>query len=166
MSALVSGGLSITAAALAATLVYQATAPIPVIEAGPAKAPIHFSTIAPTLARYRPPPPDSFAVVNLRPLFSPTREPVMEPSETGTTSQPPPDVTLVGVAIGLHKSIALLKSPNDATATSARVGQVIEGWRLVRIDPDKVVFSANATDYTVKIRAAAGTAPSTAGIHQ
>jgi hypothetical protein len=162
MNALVPGGLFVAAVALAATLAYQATAPIPVIAASAAKAAPIASTAVQPLPQYTPPPPDEFAVVNLRPLFSPTREPVAEASETGTTSQPPPDVTLIGVAVGLRNSVALLKSPNDPVAISAMIGQVIDGWRLVRIDANQVVFSANGSDYAVKMRAAAGTTPATA----
>ena len=162
MNALVPGGLFVAAVALAATLAYQATAPIPVIAASTAKAAPIASTVTQPLPQYNPPPPDDFAVVNLRPLFSPTREPVAEASETGTTSQQPPDVSLIGVAVGLRKSVALLKSPNDPVAISATIGQVIDGWRLTRIDANQVVFSANGSDYTVKMREAAGTTPTTA----
>lgn len=162
MNALVPGGLFVAAVALTATLAYQTTAPIPVIAAGAAKAAPVAAAAVQALPQYTPPPPDEFAAINLRPLFSPTREPVAEDADTGTTSQPPPDVSLIGVAIGLRKSVALLKSPNDPVAISASIGQVINGWRLARIDADDVVFSANGSDYTVKMRAAAGTTPVTA----
>ncbi|HEY1629822.1 MAG TPA: hypothetical protein VGF56_00805 [Rhizomicrobium sp.] len=159
MNALVPGGLFLIAASLAAILVYQSTAPVASIETHQIVAEPHIVPLSASLPRYEPPPPDAFAMINARPLFSPSREAVVEAAETGTTSRQPPDVSLVGVAIGMNKSVALLKSPNAQAATSAVVGQVIDGWRLMRIDPDKVVFAANGTEYTVKIRAAAGTTP-------
>jgi hypothetical protein len=39
------------------------------------------------------------------------------------------------------------------------VGQIVEGWRLVQIEPGYVVFHANASDYTVRLRAATGLPP-------
>jgi len=159
MSALVPGSLLVVAAALAAALVYQATAPAASIETSQAAAAPRVIPATAPLPHYDPPPQNAFAMINARPLFSPSRAPVVEAAETGTTSRQPPDVSLVGVAIGADKSVALLKSPNAQTAVSAVLGQAIDGWRLVRIEPDKVVFAANGTEYTVKIRAAAGTTP-------
>jgi hypothetical protein len=162
MNAAVPGGLVALALCLGAGLAYQVLAPVPQIAIAPAKAATRAETSL-TLPVYQPPPEEEFAIVNARHAFNPTRQPVAEPAESGVASASPPDVTLVGVAIGPQKSVALLKMANAVAAVSAVVGQTIDGWQLVRIEAGSVVFHAHGTDYTVALRAAAGLAPPGAG---
>lgn len=156
MTALLPGGLLAAALGLGAVVAYQALAPVSAIEEPPPKdigpGP------APPVARaaYLPPAEDQFAIINARPLFDPARQPVIEPAQIGERSLSPPDLTLVGVAIGGRNSVALLKKPDAHAAISARLGQSIDGWQLVRIAPGFVILRSGVTDYTVKLRAAAG----------
>jgi hypothetical protein len=148
-------GLSAVTLALGAVLAYQWFAPVPPIAVAQAKTVVR-AEAPPALPRYDPPSEDQFASINARSAFDPERAPVAEPPEEGTASVTPPDISLVGVAIGGEKSVALLKSPGAMEGISATLGQVVDGWSLVRIAPGFVVFHANGTDYTVKLRAAAG----------
>jgi hypothetical protein len=45
---------------------------------------------------------------------------------------------LIGVMIGGEKPIALLKSASTSTTTTATVGDVVGGWRVVDIAPTRV----------------------------
>jgi type II secretory pathway component PulC len=158
MNLRIPGGLFALALALAATLAYQAFAPVPPIAAAQV-GPVPHAETSLTVPVFQPPPEQDFAIINRRAAFDPARQPVAEPSETADTNQPPPDVSLVGVAIGPQKSVALLKAANGGSATSAEVGQIVEGWQIVRIESGSVVFHANATDFTVTLRKATGLAP-------
>ncbi len=162
MSARVAGTLFATALMLGAALVYQALAPVPPIVVGGAEAAPRPPPPFP-LPVFNPPPESEFAAINARAAFNPARTPVAEPAQSGMTSQTPPDVALVGVAIGPRKSVALLKPANGGAASSVAIGQTVQGWQLVRIDPGSVVFHANGTDYTVKLRAATGLTPTMPG---
>lgn len=103
-----------------------------------------------------PPSENSFAVINARPIFDPTRRPVSEPAPTASTDAAPPNLVLVGVAISGGNAVALLKGPDGRAAISARIGQTIDGWELVGIEPGFVILHAGGIDYTIKLRVAAG----------
>jgi hypothetical protein len=156
MTAILPAGLLATALCLGAVVAYQALAPVAAIEAParPDSAPGPLPPAAPPA--YRPPAEEQFAIINARPLFDPARQPAMEPEASGEHSLSPPDLTLVGVAIGARNSVALLKKADARAAISARLGQTIDGWQLVRIAPDFVILRAGVTDYTVRLRQAAG----------
>lgn len=148
-------GLLAVSLGLGSVLAYQALAPVTPIDEPAAKAvPAHAAPLAP--ATYEPPQYEQFAIINTRPLFDSARRPAAEPEVTGTVSSSPPALTLVGVAIGAGTSVALLKRSDGQASISGRMGQWIDGWQLVRITPGFVTFRAGATDYTLKIRAAAG----------
>lgn len=140
---------------LIVVLAYQTIAPVAPIQetAAHASKPVATSLVPPP---YEPPSYEQFAIVNARPLFDSTRQPVAEPERTGTASSSPPALTLVGVAVGAGTSVALLKRTDSQASISGRPGQWIDGWQLVRIAPGFVTFRAGVTDYTLKIRAAAG----------
>jgi hypothetical protein len=156
MSARLPIALSATALGLLAVIVWQTLAPVALIADPPldaAAARVH--PVAP-LADYVPPTEDQFGIINARPMFDPARQPVAEPAQTGATAGSPPELSLVGVAIGPWSSVALFKRPGAPAAITGRLGDTIDGWQLVRIDRDSVLFHAGAIDYTVKLRAAAG----------
>jgi hypothetical protein len=155
MSTVLPASLFAVALGLGAAVVYQAAAPVPPLAEGAADT--AYRPPAVTLpAAYDPPPEDRFAVINDRPLFDPARQPVAEPQIAGTQSVTPPDLTLIGVAIGGGASIALLKKADAPASLSVRLGETIDGWKLVHIEPGFVVFHAGASDYTVPLRVAKG----------
>ncbi len=151
--------LLLTAFALSAVLAWQLLAPIAAVDVPPGALPPRHD-VAAKIAAFVPPPESAFAVINARPAFSADRAPVEEP-ETAIQGDvaSPPQVTLVGVAIGAGKSVALLKPYSGGAAISAVAGQIVDGWQLLRIEADRVVFRANGTDYAVKLRMATGLMP-------
>ncbi len=156
MTSLLPAGLFAASLVLGAAVVYQAAAPVAPI----AEPPLPHAALAPVplpaAPAYVPPPPSRFAIINLRPIFDPARQPVMEPELSGPRSFVPPELSLVGVAIASQVSVALLKKPMVRAAISVPLGQSIDGWKLVSIGPDFVVLHAGATDFTIKLRAAHG----------
>lgn len=149
--------LAAVALCLGVVVIYQALAPVAPLDDPPPR-PAASHPLAP-LPAYVPPAAERLAVINARPLFDPLRRAVAEPQESGSAGGPPPDLALVGVAIGPWSSVALLKKSGAAAAITARLGDTVDGWQLVKIEPDQVIFHAGGTDYPVRMRTAAGTAP-------
>lgn len=160
MNLILPASLAVACLGLGGTIAYEALAPIPAIEvaSAPPRVETPVSTVAQPAVFYVPPPKEDFAPVNARFAFSPTRQAVTEPSEGGATDLAPPDVTLVGVIIGPQKSVAILKTPGAALAISAAVGQMVEGWQLVRIEAGRVVLHANASDFEIRLKSSPGQA--------
>ncbi len=156
MSRILPAGLFAAVLGLGAVVVYQAVAPVPPLAESAAPDTAYRPPSVTLPAAYEPPPEDSFAAINARPLFDPARRAVAEPEIAGTQSVTPPDLTLVGVAIGGGASIALLKKAD--ASLSVRLGDTVDGWKLVHIEAGFVVFHAGATDYTVPLRVAKGIA--------
>jgi hypothetical protein len=117
------------------------------------------------------PPPDEFAVIAARPLFSPTRRPappapaepeaapetdlaqVPEPelvteAEPAEEAAPPPTVTftLVGIVIDGSERYALVEKHADGKVVRLTEGDAIEGWFAVLIDPERAVFRQGAIE--------------------
>ena len=156
MSARIPATLFAVALGLAGVVVYQLAAPIAPIDDPPAQPPAtHAAPAAP--ARFVPPPAAQFAVIDERPLFDPNRQPVSEPDPVDATVQAaPPDLSLVGIAIGGGSSIALVKPASATAAVSVMLGQSIAGWQVARIAPDSVVLRSGGREFTVRMRQAKG----------
>ena len=145
-------GLLALAGVLGVVILYQAAAPVAPVAAPPAAArPLLRDAELPDAV----PPVQSFADINARMAFDPARQPAEEPRVAGPASAAPPDIALVGVAVGARASVALLKRAG-APAISVHAGQTVDGWQVAQIGPDFVVFRSGASDFTVRIRGAAG----------
>ncbi|HXL98283.1 MAG TPA: hypothetical protein VN932_00010 [Rhizomicrobium sp.] len=159
------GSLVAIALGLGGLIAYQALAPIPAIEVPPpppsARVDVTASALSQPAVLYVPPPKEDFAAINERFAFSPTRQAVAEPSQATGVDVAPPEVTLVGVIISPQKSVAILKPGGAALAISAVIGQMVDGWQLVRIEAGRVVLHANTTDYEIRLRSgqASGSPP-------
>jgi len=102
----------------------------------------------PSAVRSDSPPPESrFAVIALRPLFSPGRRPADQPeaaaAPTGTAQ---PDLLVTGIVMAGPDSVAILESARPGRQTEpalvARVGDNVEnGWTVEAIEPGKVVLT-------------------------
>lgn len=154
--------LAAVAALLGCVVIYQAVAPIAALDdPPPAAMPQRHARHAPE--RYVPPDADRYAIINQRPVFDPARRALADPAEQSAASTPPPAVTLIGIAIGPWSSVALLRK-SDGTTRIARLGDDVDGWQLVRIARDQVIFHAGGTDYPVAMQTASGGAPATAPV--
>lgn len=109
-------------------------------------------------ALFTPPSMVSFAILDARPLFNPTRQP-FDTSQTpgsdsafGSAVPPlPNDVSLVGVIIDGDRQLALVKTQSAPFAESLRVGALIGGWKVTEIAPDKVVLHAGGAEQILRI---------------
>jgi general secretion pathway protein N len=82
-----------------------------------------------------------------RPLFSPTRRrPAPSPvtqavAPSAPQQQPPPTLTLFGVAMDSEQARALIRTDRDKKMLRARIGDDIDGWKISQIEGQKVVLS-------------------------
>jgi len=85
-----------------------------------------------------------------KPLFNSERRVFIEKANEATaelvedSAAPPPPLPaepkLVGVAIGRGKSVAIVKA-NDGRDTNLKIGENVDGWKLVSISRNSVIFS-------------------------
>jgi hypothetical protein len=134
---------------LAGGLVYEAVAPVTAIEA-PANARERQHDVRRAVPSFVPPPIAAYAVINQRPLFTATREAVVEPFDVPGAAAP--DIVLVGVMIGPGRAIALLRRQGAPQAIAVAEGQSFEGWQLAHVDAERAILSANGTDVEVRLR--------------
>lgn len=152
-------GFSGASALLALALVYQIAAPLPDIDP-PRLAPKPRAQQLAAVVPVSTPPPEAFAEIGTRPLFSPSRRSAAAPAAAGAAALQPPDVTLVGIMIDSRDRIAMLRTPSSPLATAFHLGATVSGWQLSEITPDRIVLSAGpARD---EIRLDANKAPSKA----
>jgi hypothetical protein len=151
------GGLLAIALLLAGVVLYQALAPVTPIAALYATA--AQVAMPRASAPYSPPEEAQFAIINDRTVFDPARQAVAEPAPAAAGGALPPDLSLVGVIIGGANSIALLKRDNAREAISARLGQPIDGWSVVRITADSIVLRAGVNEVTLPLKPPPGGPP-------
>jgi len=132
-------------ALLAVALCYECFYPLPDIEA----APFHIAQPAPeppASPAFQMPPPASFAAIDVRPIFDPSRRPVAgppdQPSADGIAAGALPPMTLVGVIIDNQTRLALIKLSQAQQALSYAVGSSLAGWQIVEIGADNIVLRA------------------------
>lgn len=112
------------------------------------------------------PPPERFAIIVERPLFSPTRRPTSpsaaiplapdaapelswEPQSPAVAEAPPRPViefTLVGIVIAREDRYALVERHADGQVLEVPEGGDVAGWFAVLIDPDRAVFRQGAVE--------------------
>jgi hypothetical protein len=148
-------GFSAAGVLLAAALVYQAAAPLPDFDPPLVQIKAKTQQIA-AVVPVSTPPPEAFAEIDARPMFSPARKGIA--AAAGEAATQPPDVTLVGIIVDANDRLAMLRTPGSPLASAFRVGATISGWQLSEIAPDRIVLSAGAA--RDEIRLAANKAPS------
>ncbi|MEI9886376.1 MAG: hypothetical protein WDN08_07705 [Rhizomicrobium sp.] len=158
MRLLVPGVLFGTALLLGGAILYEAVTPLdPVtIETPrlPARRPAALRPPA-----YAPPPAESFADIDARPLFSAKRRPLADLQASGAAAATS-DFVLVGVIMGGERAVALLRNKSTAATTSAGVGDLVNGWRVARIDATAVTLHANGGEFVVPLDGPANRPPS------
>jgi len=136
-------GLSALCALLAALLVYLIAAPLPDLEIP--QVPLEQQRAAARqTASMATPPPQAFADINARPMFSPDRKAIAEPGAS-MTSGSPPNIALVGVIMDPKDRMALIRTGASPLAGAFRLGADISGWRLTEIAADHIVLSQGAS---------------------
>jgi type II secretory pathway component PulC len=106
-------------------------------------APLFHATAAEVLpapkapSRQAMPAKERFAVIVERPLFSPSRQPPSE--QPFAASAPRLNLSLIGVVISTEQPVALVKLDADSGPLRVNEGDEISGWRVVRIDPERIL---------------------------
>ncbi len=137
------------ASMLAATLVYQLTAPAGEYEIPPTprRAPV-LSVSLP--APFTPPGIAQFAEIDERPLFVSERRPFKEEREAPPPEpRKPPSATLVGVILDGNRKIAIAKV--GGRSVNLVPGAIIEGWSVVSIETDRVAFKVGDERYELRL---------------
>ncbi len=107
-----------------------------------------------------PPPVDSFAEIDARPVFSSYRKPLVDSALAQGPTGAPSDLSLVGVIIDGSHAVALLRSKSTSNSSSAVVGGVVNGWRVARIDPTSVTLHSGSGDFVVTLEGPSDRPPS------
>ena len=144
-------GFAATNLVLAALLAYQLMAPLPDID----PPFIHLKPRTQRAEAVTPvttPPPEAFAEIDTRPMFSPDRKAIVA-AQAGAASLAPPEVTLVGVIVSGRDSLAMLRTPSSPLANAYRVGAAISGWQVSEIAPDRVVLTSAAGRSEIRLDA-------------
>ena len=82
---------------------------------------------------------ETYAVILERPLFSPSRRPV-SPAQAESAPVASAGLSLLGIASGAGRAIALIQPGADAPAIKAQAGEEVAGWQLVSIATQSVLL--------------------------
>jgi len=121
--------------------------------AAPAAAPAAAPPLAlpPARATFALPPFTAFAEVAERPLFSATRQP--PPAEAGQELLgKSSSFVLLGIILSEEGKAALLRHGQQAELARLKEGQVVEGWTVQTILPDRIVLQHGATEVELKLK--------------
>jgi hypothetical protein len=141
-------GLALACILSAAGLIYEIGAPLAAFDLPPVTPPD--LPPSPTIVAFNPPPQASFAVIDARPIFNPTRQPVEATALPGNaTATTPPDVVLVGVIIDAKNQLALVKREGAPFAQSVVLGASLDGWDITEIAADHVTMHAGAQEFVL-----------------
>lgn len=98
------------------------------------------------------PPLDEFAEVAERTLFNPTRRPIEPPEVDKAQIVKPSLFTLIGILISDGERMALIRRGRAADYLQVREGEEIDGWRVERIAPDRIVIRKGDTQEDVVLK--------------
>ncbi|MEI9932270.1 MAG: hypothetical protein WDM89_17430 [Rhizomicrobium sp.] len=99
---------------------------------------------------------NAYNAIMAHPIFAPDRAPpAAEADDTGNLS----GVEVLGTAIAGKVSAALVRDA-DGEFSRLKIGEDLDGWKLVSIEPKELVFDRNGERRSVQISA---TAPARAG---
>lgn len=103
------------------------------------------------------PEKETFAVIVERPLFSPSRQrPSAQPSGTAAPSL---DLSLFGVVISTDQRIALVELGADGAPLPVKQGDEISGWKVARIEPDRILVQQDMMERELLLDFVASPAP-------
>jgi hypothetical protein len=93
-------------------------------------------------------PAPQYRAIMAHPIFAPDRAPPPAEAEaSGNLS----GVEVLGTAIAGKTAAAALLRESDGTFARVKVGEEIEGWKLVSIAPDELVFDRNGERRSLEI---------------
>jgi len=107
--------------------------------------------VQPAPAYAEQPLSQAYNAIMAHPIFAPDRAPPpMELDETGNLN----GVEVLGTAIAGKEAAAALLRDSEGEFQRVKVGGEIDGWKLVSIDPDQLVFDRNGERRTLNLDAA------------
>ncbi len=149
------GSLLAASAVLVAGIGYELLAPLGPVAIDAPRAPLLHPSVP--VAAIAPPSVDLFADIDARPLFNPKRTPLADSGLAGSASGAS-DLMLIGVMIGGEKPIALFKSAS--ASTTATVGDVVNGMRVVDIAPTQVTLRGSSGLVSIPLASLGSQTPS------
>jgi hypothetical protein len=115
---------------------------------------------------FEPPPREELDIIAARPLFSPSRRPVVAmqvAAAAPATRESLPPLELIGVLLTDEQRRALIR-PLDGNGPSwVREGEVMAGWRIEAIERSRVHLRAGDRLEVLELRRAAAQAASSSG---
>jgi hypothetical protein len=109
-----------------------------------------------TPSRFTLPPLSGYAEVTARPLFSETRRPPLEAASLGDAQSA--TFVLIGIVISATERYALIEHGRPLHLDRAREGQELDGWTVMSVLPDRVLFQRGDRNLELKARDRAPTA--------
>lgn len=102
---------------------------------------------------FRPAPFERFAAALDRPLFSETRRPVAPAAQPAPEPDAAPALTatLTGVLFAASGSVALVTEVGASAPVRISEGGALNGWTLIEIRPDTVVFEQGGETVTLEL---------------
>jgi hypothetical protein len=94
-----------------------------------------------------------------RPLFEKGRRPVKPPIIQPAKASPPPPprgpdpnaLELVGILAGDQQAIVLLKRRQSGQQVRVQQGDIVDGWTIDRIEPQRVILKHGATEVALQL---------------
>lgn len=115
------------------------------------------SAAAPVREAVTPDPPAAYAAILAHPIFAPDRAPPpVEADASGNLS----GYEVLGTAIEGKTAAAAIVRDSGGEMTRVKVGESIDGWKLVSIEPQGLVFDRNGERRSLSVDM---TAPRVAG---
>jgi general secretion pathway protein N len=98
------------------------------------------------------PPIESFSETVERPLFLPDRRPpAIEETQEEAQDVESGLFTLVGIIVSPTQRIALVKVRGSQTVLQLSEGQQANGWTVLQIRPEEVIFESNDKTETIEL---------------
>lgn len=126
----------------------------------PANSTPHPGSILAPPSRFTLPPPETFAEVAERPLFSSSRRPIA--AEASSAVVQPLSASLAGIVISPSASSIIVMHGDPPTLMRLKEGDDLDGWSIRSIEPNRVVLRRGAEEQQLKLHDAASPQVATA----
>lgn len=90
---------------------------------------------------FEPRPLESYAGIEARPLFMPSRRPPPPGAGAAGGRSGHDTLMLAGVILTKTKRLAMIETKRTSGVVVVREGQIVEGWSVDKITPDRVTIS-------------------------
>lgn len=104
-----------------------------------------------TEAEFSIPPPETFAAIVERPIFSRSRRPLPESEDPEPVLGSDLNAVLIGTIISSNQEIALVIPKGSAKFVRLSRGDRLQGWILESIEADRVTFSRNGDKVQIEL---------------